>query len=111
MKTSAFVFDVDGAVAGTEEWHPHAFNAAFAVAARLDWHLDSPLFAANIRNTTPPPSAGELTRLRCRKISASLLPDEGEAARKSWSDNVQVPKRSSLSPLRNTARCESETKG
>ena len=93
----------DGGVAST------CFQRCFAVASRLDWHWDSPLFAANIRNATPPPSAEELTRLRCRKISASLLPDEGQEREKAGritSKSRNVP----VSLLRNTARCESETK-
>ena len=32
MKTAAFIFDVDGTLAETEESHRHAFNATFAAA-------------------------------------------------------------------------------
>lgn len=39
MTLEALIFDVDGTLAETEEWHRHSFNAAFADAV-LDWHWD-----------------------------------------------------------------------
>ena len=39
----AVIFDVDGTLAETEEWHREAFNAAFA-AAGLGWVWDSALY-------------------------------------------------------------------
>ncbi len=39
MTLEALIFDVDGTLAETEEWHRHSFNAAFADAG-LDWHWD-----------------------------------------------------------------------
>lgn len=39
MTLEALIFDVDGTLAETEEWHRHSFNAAFAEAG-LDWHWD-----------------------------------------------------------------------
>ena len=44
MPLEALVFDVDGTLAETEEWHRRAFNEAFA-AAGLDWHWDQALYA------------------------------------------------------------------
>lgn len=43
MPLEALIFDVDGTLAETEEWHRHAFNAAFA-AAGLGWHWDQALY-------------------------------------------------------------------
>ncbi len=40
----ALIFDVDGTLAETEEWHREAFNAAFA-AAGLEWAWDQELYA------------------------------------------------------------------
>ena len=40
----ALIFDVDGTLAETEEWHREAFNAAFA-AAGLGWVWDQALYA------------------------------------------------------------------
>ncbi len=39
MTLEALIFDVDGTLAETEEWHRHSFNAAFAEAG-LDWNWD-----------------------------------------------------------------------
>lgn len=39
----AIIFDVDGTLAETEEWHRQAFNAAFA-GHGLDWHWDRELY-------------------------------------------------------------------
>jgi HAD superfamily hydrolase (TIGR01509 family) len=50
MKTTAFIFDVDGTLAETEESHRHAFNAAFA-AAGLNWRWDQPLYAELLKVT------------------------------------------------------------
>ena len=44
MPLEALIFDVDGTLAETEEWHRHAFNAAFD-AAGLGWHWDQALYA------------------------------------------------------------------
>lgn len=41
---AALIFDVDGTLAETEEWHRAAFNAAFA-AAGLEWQWDQALYA------------------------------------------------------------------
>ena len=43
MPLEALIFDVDGTLAETEEWHRHAFNAAFE-AAGLGWHWDQALY-------------------------------------------------------------------
>ena len=40
----ALIFDVDGTLAETEEWHREAFNAAFA-ARGLAWQWDQALYA------------------------------------------------------------------
>lgn len=40
---SAFIFDVDGTLADTEDLHREAFDEAFAEAG-LDWHWDRPLY-------------------------------------------------------------------
>ena len=50
MKTAAFIFDVDGTLAETEEAHRQAFNATFA-AAGLDWHWDAPLYGELLKVT------------------------------------------------------------
>jgi HAD superfamily hydrolase (TIGR01509 family) len=50
MKTAAFIFDVDGTLAETEESHRHAFNATFA-AAGLDWHWDPTLYGELLKVT------------------------------------------------------------
>lgn len=39
MPLEALIFDVDGTLAETEDWHRHAFNAAFADAG-LGWQWD-----------------------------------------------------------------------
>ncbi len=44
MPLEALIFDVDGTLAETEEWHRQAFNEAFADAG-LDWHWDQALYA------------------------------------------------------------------
>lgn len=59
MPLEALIFDVDGTLAETEEWHRHSFNAAFAAvgnaafaaagnaafaAAGLGWHWDQALY-------------------------------------------------------------------
>ena len=43
MPLEALIFDVDGTLAETEEWHRRAFNEAFAEAG-LDWHWDEALY-------------------------------------------------------------------
>jgi len=43
MTLEALIFDVDGTLAETEEWHRHSFNAAFAEAG-LDWHWDQTIY-------------------------------------------------------------------
>lgn len=40
---SALIFDVDGTLAETEEFHRRAFNVAFMLE-RLDWFWDKPLY-------------------------------------------------------------------
>jgi HAD superfamily hydrolase (TIGR01509 family) len=50
IKMSAFIFDVDGTLAETEESHRHAFNATFA-AAGLDWHWDQTLYGELLKVT------------------------------------------------------------
>ena len=50
MKTAAFIFDVDGTLAETEESHRHAFNATFA-AAGLGWHWDPTLYGELLKVT------------------------------------------------------------
>ena len=44
MPLEALIFDVDGTLAETEEWHRQAFNEAFADAG-LDWRWDQALYA------------------------------------------------------------------
>lgn len=46
----AIIFDVDGTLAETEEWHRQAFNAAFA-AHGLDWHWDRDLYRELLKVT------------------------------------------------------------
>jgi len=43
MPLRALIFDVDGTLAETEEWHRTAFNAAFA-ASKLPWRWDADLY-------------------------------------------------------------------
>jgi HAD superfamily hydrolase (TIGR01509 family) len=43
MTIAAFIFDVDGTLAETEEAHRQAFNTTFA-AVGLDWRWDPPLY-------------------------------------------------------------------
>jgi phosphoglycolate phosphatase-like HAD superfamily hydrolase len=63
IKTAAFIFDVDGTLAETEESHRHAFNATFA-AAGLDWHWDPTLYGELLKVT----DGKELTPgMRCPK--------------------------------------------
>jgi HAD superfamily hydrolase (TIGR01509 family) len=50
MTIAAFIFDVDGTLAETEEAHRRAFNATFA-AAGLDWHWDPPLYGELLKVT------------------------------------------------------------
>ncbi len=50
MTIAAFIFDVDGTLAETEEAHRHAFNATFA-AAGLDWHWDPSLYGELLQVT------------------------------------------------------------
>jgi HAD superfamily hydrolase (TIGR01509 family) len=50
MKTAAFIFDVDGTLAETEESHRQAFNATFA-AAGLGWHWDQTLYGELLKVT------------------------------------------------------------
>jgi haloacid dehalogenase superfamily, subfamily IA, variant 3 with third motif having DD or ED len=76
MKTRAFIFDVDGTLAETEESHRQAFNATFA-AAGLDWHWDPPLYAELLKIT------GGKERIRAfldRTVPAITMTDESVAA-------------------------------
>ena len=50
MPLEALIFDVDGTLAETEEWHRHAFNAAFE-AAGLGWHWDQALYGTLLEVT------------------------------------------------------------
>ena len=50
MPLEALIFDVDGTLAETEEWHRHAFNAAFA-AAGLGWRWDQALYGTLLEVT------------------------------------------------------------
>jgi len=50
MPLEALIFDVDGTLAETEEWHRHSFNAAFA-AAGLGWHWDQALYGTLLNVT------------------------------------------------------------
>ena len=43
MPIKAIIFDVDGTIADTEEWHRQSFNKAFA-ECKLDWHWDEALY-------------------------------------------------------------------
>ncbi len=60
MKMSAFIFDVDGTLAETEESHRHAFNATFA-AAGLGWHWDQTVY-------------GELLKVTWRRLPETWRP-------------------------------------
>ena len=46
----AVIFDVDGTLAETEEWHRRAFNLAF-VKSGLAWHWDEKLYAGLLKVT------------------------------------------------------------
>lgn len=46
----ALIFDVDGTLAETEEWHRHAFNRAFA-DAELDWHWSVETYTRLLKTT------------------------------------------------------------
>jgi HAD superfamily hydrolase (TIGR01509 family) len=46
----ALIFDVDGTLAETEEYHRNSFNAAFK-AAGLPWHWDKALYAKLLTTT------------------------------------------------------------
>ena len=47
---AALIFDVDGTLAETEEWHREAFNEAFKEAG-LNWHWDQAKYAALLEVT------------------------------------------------------------
>lgn len=48
MTLKAIIFDVDGTLAETEDWHRQAFNRAFAEAGR-NWHWDRDLYRELLR--------------------------------------------------------------
>ncbi len=50
MKIKAFIFDVDGTLAQTEEAHRQAFNDTFA-ARGMGWHWDIPIYGALLKTT------------------------------------------------------------
>ena len=50
MSDRLIIFDVDGTLAETEEWHRRAFNEAFK-AHGLDWHWDQDLYRTLLRVT------------------------------------------------------------
>jgi len=50
VRYRAFIFDVDGTLAETEEAHRAAFNLSFE-AFGLDWRWDVPLYAALLKTT------------------------------------------------------------
>ena len=50
MTLEALIFDVDGTLAETEEWHRHSFNAAFADSG-LDWHWDQAIYGRLLEAT------------------------------------------------------------
>ncbi len=79
----ALIFDVDGTLAETEEWHREAFNAAFA-AAGLGWAWDQDLYARLLEVTggkeriahfqevagiSPPLGAAEIAALHADKTA------------------------------------------
>lgn len=50
LPIEALIFDVDGTLAETEEFHRRAFNAAFTTLG-LDWFWDRPLYADLLKVT------------------------------------------------------------
>ncbi len=74
MPLEALVFDVDGTLAETEEWHRHAFNAAFD-AAGLGWHWDQALYAKLLEVT------GGKERIRYDVARRGAVIDDATVAR------------------------------
>lgn len=71
VRSRALIFDVDGTLAETEEFHRRAFNAAFA-RANLDWSWDRVVYKDLLR------VAGGKERIRAferQRGGASLLSD------------------------------------
>lgn len=76
----AIIFDVDGTLAETEEWHRRAFNSAFLMEG-LDWFWDRPLYTELLKVTggkerirhfladqgMPPPESAAIDRVHMLK--------------------------------------------
>lgn len=87
MSLGALIFDVDGTLAETEEYHRLAFNRAFEEAG-LTWFWDEDLYRDLLRTTggkerirafidrfdppRPPDASGLITRLHHRKTALYL---------------------------------------
>jgi len=74
MALEVLIFDVDGTLAETEEWHRHAFNAAFA-AAGLGWHWDQALYGELLEVT------GGKERIRHYAVTCGEAIDDDVIAR------------------------------
>ncbi len=74
MPLEALIFDVDGTLAETEEWHRRAFNQAFADAG-LGWHWDQALYGKLLEVT------GGKERMRHYAATHGLAIDDGAIAR------------------------------
>lgn len=74
MPLEALIFDVDGTLAETEEWHRRAFNETFADAG-LDWHWDQALYAKLLEVT------GGKERMRRYAALRNQAVDDGVIAR------------------------------
>ncbi|KUJ85471.1 phosphatase [Ruegeria marisrubri] len=79
----AFVFDVDGTLAETEELHRRAFNETFTEAG-LDWHWDRSLYRELLGTT----GGKERIRAFMRDYAPETAPTEDDIpalhARKTW---------------------------
>jgi beta-phosphoglucomutase-like phosphatase (HAD superfamily) len=74
MPLEALIFDVDGTLAETEEWHRRAFNEAFADAG-LDWRWDQALYGELLEVT------GGKERMRHYAAAHGLVIDDAAIMR------------------------------
>jgi len=72
MTLEALIFDVDGTLAETEEWHRHSFNAAFADAG-LDWHWDQATYGRLLEVTGGKERIGHFAAGRGEAIDAAMI--------------------------------------
>ena len=72
MTLEALIFDVDGTLAETEEWHRHSFNAAFADAG-LDWHWDQAIYGRLLEVTGGKERIGHFAAGRGEAIDAATI--------------------------------------